>query len=278
VPRGTPARHPVTARGMCLVRLGDGGVPERTNGTASKAVRGLNRPSRVQITPPPPIRAGLRARPFPSSYLALIRMRSRRSIPLFVLVTVAVAVPRAATAALAGVPSGRYAIGDSVMLGARRALIGNGFRVNANVSRQFDDAVHLVHHLAAGGHLPVNVIVHLGTNGLIDGADCDALVRVAGGDRHVYLVTIKVPRPYRDANNRRLRACGRRHDNASVIDWYTFSRYHRAWFYDDGYHLRPVGRHEYAGLLDRSVRGRWTGRRAGRGRPLDSSRWPARAA
>jgi hypothetical protein len=29
-------------------------VPERTNGTASKAVRGLNRPSRVRITPPPP--------------------------------------------------------------------------------------------------------------------------------------------------------------------------------------------------------------------------------
>src|SRR5439155_4532883 len=30
-------------------------VPEWTNGTASKAVRGLNRPSRVRITPPPRI-------------------------------------------------------------------------------------------------------------------------------------------------------------------------------------------------------------------------------
>ena len=34
-------------------RLLPGGVPERTNGTASKAVRGLKNPSRVQITPPP---------------------------------------------------------------------------------------------------------------------------------------------------------------------------------------------------------------------------------
>ena len=34
-------------------RILPGGVPERTNGTASKAVRGLIHPSRVRITPPP---------------------------------------------------------------------------------------------------------------------------------------------------------------------------------------------------------------------------------
>ena len=163
--------------------------------------------------------------------------------------TLAVPAPRA----LAGIPTGRYAIGDSVMLGAREALIARGFRVNAQVSRQFDDVVPLVRELAAGGHLPVNVIVHLGTNGLIDGADCDALVRVAGRSRHIYLVTVKVPRPYRDPDNARLHACAHRHDNVAVIDWYALSRYHRAWFYSDGYHLRPVGRTAYARLLDQSI-------------------------
>jgi hypothetical protein len=172
----------------------------------------------------------------------------------FVLRTLVVAtVMLSASPVLAGTPAGRYAIGDSVMLGAREALIARGFRVNAQLSRQFGDSVPLVRQLAAGGHLPVNVIVHLGTNGAIDGADCDALVGAAGTGRHVYLVTIKVPRPYRDPNNHRLRACAHRHDNASVIDWYAFSRYHRGWFYNDGYHLRPVGRHEYSALLDRSV-------------------------
>ena len=139
------------------------------------------------------------------------------------------------------------------MLGAREALIARGFRVNAEVSRQFDDVVPLVRQLAAGGHLPVQVIVDLGTNGLIDGADCDALMRAAGSERHVFLVTIKVPRPYRDANNGRLRNCVHRHDNATLIDWYDFSRYHTAWFYDDGYHLTPAGRREYAAFVDRSV-------------------------
>ena len=180
-------------------------------------------------------------------------MRARVIPLLFVAALALTSLLGSASAALAGIPQGRYAIGDSVMLGAREALVVRGFRVNAEVSRQFRDGPALVRQLAAGGHLPVEVIVHLGTTGLIDGADCDALVRAAGSERHVSLVTDKVPRPYRDANNARLRACAHRHDNVSVIDWYGFSRFHTAWFYEDGYHLTLIGRREYAAFLDRSV-------------------------
>lgn len=180
-------------------------------------------------------------------------MRSSRLIHVALGTLVAATAMLPASPAKAGIPAGRYAIGDSVMLGARDGLIARGFRVNAQVNRQFDDAAPLIRDLAAAGRLPVNVIVHLGTNGLIDGADCDALVRRAGPSRRVYLVTVKVPRPYRDANNARLHACAHRHDNVAVIDWYALSRYHRAWFYGDGYHLRPVGRHEYAALFERSL-------------------------
>jgi len=176
-----------------------------------------------------------------------------RRLTMFLLAfALALVIPAAASA---GIPQGRYAIGDSVMLGARTQLIARGFRVNAEVSRQFRDGPHLVHHLAIGGHLPVDVIVHLGTNGLLEGSDCDALIRAAGPDRHVFLVTIKVPRSYRDPNNRRLRACAHRHANASIVDWYGYSRYHVAWFYSDGYHLTPAGRDAYAAFLDRSTSG-----------------------
>jgi hypothetical protein len=168
--------------------------------------------------------------------------------------TIVVAALMSATSARAFVPWGRYAIGDSVMLGARDQLVADGFRVNAEKSRQFHDGPRLVRQLAAGGHLPRDVIVHLGTNGLIDPADCDALVRAVGPDRWVFLVTLKVPRPYRDPNNARLHACAHRHNHVTVIDWYADSRYHAAWFYPDGYHLTPVGRVAYAALLDRSVR------------------------
>src|SRR5205823_3375526 len=50
--RGAPPRVlPRTALGRAC-RLADGGVPERTNGTASKAVR-ASRPSQVRILSPP---------------------------------------------------------------------------------------------------------------------------------------------------------------------------------------------------------------------------------
>ena len=180
-------------------------------------------------------------------------MRSSRSLHVVLGTLIATSLLLSASPALAGIPAGRYAIGDSVMLGARDDLIARGFRVNAQISRQFRDVAPLVRELAAGGHLPVNVIVHLGTNGLINGADCDGLVRMAGPERRIFLVTVKVPRSYRDPNNARLRACAHRHDNVSIIDWYGLSRYHTGWFYSDGYHLRPVGRNAYAALLDRSV-------------------------
>ncbi|MGZ4125537.1 MAG: hypothetical protein ACXVQU_08295 [Actinomycetota bacterium] len=178
-----------------------------------------------------------------------------RARGIFIAAVVITAMLPAASAR-ATVPWGRYAIGDSVMLGARDQLVADGFRVNAVVSRQFRDGPLLVRQLAAGGHLPRDLIVHLGTNGLLEPADCDAIVRAAGPDRHVFLVTDKVPRPYRDPNNARLRACAHRHRNATVIDWYGDSRYHAAWFYPDGYHLTPPGRVAYAAFLDRSVRRR----------------------
>jgi hypothetical protein len=59
-----------------------------------------------------------------------------------------------ATPALAAIPPGRLAIGDSVMLGAREELRARGMRVNAVVSRQFRDAVPLVEQLKAAGTLP----------------------------------------------------------------------------------------------------------------------------
>jgi hypothetical protein len=179
-------------------------------------------------------------------------MLPRRSVS--VLLIAAIVSLWLAPVAFAGIPVGRYAVGDSVMLGARDELRARGFVVDAVKSRQYDDAAPIVRRRAASGHLPFNVIVHLGTNGLFDGIDCDRVVRAAGARRHVYLVTLKVPRPYREPNNARLRACAHRHDNASVIDWYTYSRDHAAWFYGDGFHLTSSGQQAYAAFIDGSVR------------------------
>jgi hypothetical protein len=154
----------------------------------------------------------------------------------------------------AAIPSGRYAIGDSVMLGAKAALRNRGFIVDTKKSRQFDDAVGIVKRKKAHGLLRRKIVIHLGTNGvLIQASDCDRISRLAGSHRRVFLVTVTGPTKYpkiRKAQNVRLRACADRHANTRLIDWYAYSRGHDAWFYD-GMHLTRKGRHAYATLLDR---------------------------
>jgi len=152
--------------------------------------------------------------------------------------------------ATAGIPPGRYAIGDSVMLGAKEELNARGIRVNAVVSRQFRDAVPIVERLKAEGRLRRKVIIHLGTNGiLIDPADCDRISALAGARRTVYLVNLKLPRWYRRIQNQRLAACAERRANTVLINWFGYSRDHPAWFADDGYHLTSLGQRKYAGLV-----------------------------
>lgn len=150
----------------------------------------------------------------------------------------------------AGIPPGRYAIGDSVMVGAKEALTARGIRVNATVSRQFRDAVPIVERLKAEGRLRKKLIIHLGNNGiLIDAADCDRISALAGSQRTVYLVNLKIPRRYRRTQNLRLAACAERRANTVLINWFGYSHDHPAWFADDGYHLTPLGQSKYAGFI-----------------------------
>jgi hypothetical protein len=149
------------------------------------------------------------------------------------------------------IPPGRLAIGDSVMLGAKEELTARGFRVNASVSRQFRDAVPLVRRLKEAGKLRRKVVIHLGNNGiLIQAADCNRISEIAGRDRTVYLVTLRIPRWYRATQNERLAACAERRANTRLIDWYGYSHDHPGWFADDGFHLTSRGQARYAAFID----------------------------
>ena len=155
--------------------------------------------------------------------------------------------------AVAVIPRGRYAIGDSVMLGAAELLRARGIQVHPHArARQFGDALGIVRDLKHDGRLKRKIIVHLGTNGVaIDPDNCDALARSVGRDRRLFLVTIRIERTYRRAQNARLKQCANRHRNTRLIDWYAYSHDHPGWFYSDGYHLNGTGRVRYADLLDR---------------------------
>jgi hypothetical protein len=147
----------------------------------------------------------------------------------------------------------RYALGDSVMLGARGDLKAAGFGVDATESRQAYTGPALLRK--RGSRLPANVVVHLGTNGTYPLSVCRSLVKAAGPDRRVFLVTVHVPRSWEKGNNEVIHQCDAAFpaDRVHVIDWNAAVSGHRNWLYADHIHLRPAGAAAFARLLDSSV-------------------------
>ncbi len=177
----------------------------------------------------------------------------RRSVGAVAVSAIVVMMLAAAPARAGGIPAGRYGIGDSVMLGARDELRGKGIKVNATVSRQFSTLPGLIRSLRRAGTLRKTVIIHLGNNGFLELNDCKAAVRAASS-RTVYLVTVKVPRHWRQENNRRLARCDRAFTRVHLVDWFRHSVNHAAWFADDLYHLTPLGQRRYAGFISHQTR------------------------
>lgn len=141
-------------------------------------------------------------------------------------------------------------IGDSVQLGARSVLQSKGVAiVDAKKNRQASTGPDLLRK--RGDRLPTNVVVHLGTNGGYSLQDCKDMVRIAGPDRKVYLLTIAVPRKWESVNNATIRQCARAFPvgRVQVIDWKAATKAHPAWLYSDGVHLQPVGARGYTRLI-----------------------------
>lgn len=177
---------------------------------------------------------------------------SRRAIVAALVGLAALAsVPAAAARPI---PEGRVGVGDSIMRSAKDELNGYEVHVHAKVGRQFSEGVAVVQRLKDDGILAKRLIVHLGTNGPIDPADCDQVVSIAGPKRRVFLVTDKVPREWQDPNNDILNACAKAHGNVWVIRWYAYSTGHPHWFADDRYHLSAEGEPIYAAFIDSEVR------------------------
>lgn len=161
----------------------------------------------------------------------------------------------AAPATASSIPAGRVAYGDSVMLGSKRLLQGRGFTVDAKVGRQFGASYNAIVKLRQGHVLPRNIVIHLGTNGTISVHDCRAVVDAAGPDRRVFLVNVRVPRPWMHSNNVHLATCAAAYpvSRVIVIDWAAASNPRREWFGPDNIHPDAAGRAAYTALIDATV-------------------------
>jgi peptidoglycan/LPS O-acetylase OafA/YrhL len=147
----------------------------------------------------------------------------------------------------AATPIGKYALGDSVMLGAAVELNGAGFCVDAVVSRAFINGLQQVIDLHAANRLGPIVVVALGTNGPIGSDDLSRMMNEVSGVPTVVVVTTRAARDYVGPNNDKLRALPATYPNVKVVDWANIAGSCPGnCFYDDGIHLRPDGRRFYA--------------------------------
>ena len=137
--------------------------------------------------------------------------------------------------------TGTFAVGDSVMVDAQPYLTQMGIAVDAQVSRQFDTGVGILRDKLSQGTLPPRVVVALGTNGPMTGADFNGMMSMLRHEKRVVVLTVREPRYWQDQVNAVVRAGVARWKNARLADWYRASAGHPEYFAPDGVHLQGQG-------------------------------------
>lgn len=148
-------------------------------------------------------------------------------------------------------------VGDSVTEGAKPYLIKalpNAW-IDGKVSRQIFHGAEDYQKDIAEKHPGSVVIYELGTNGPPrDESVLQNMVNITGG-KPVYFVTTRVPQPWQDETNAKLRAFASKHKNVGIIDWNGTSAGHSEFLTDDGIHLTPIGGPQYARMIRLAVCG-----------------------
>ncbi|MFN6913546.1 acyltransferase family protein [Enterococcus faecium] len=134
-------------------------------------------------------------------------------------------------------------IGDSVMLGAYQELketFKKEALVDAKESRQITALPEILkEHKDLVSYQ--QIVIGLGTNGVITDEAIEQTMSLLK-DKKVYWVNIKAPTGWQDTINATLATLPNQYSNITMIDWYSESKNHPEFFYDDETHLNESGR------------------------------------
>ena len=143
------------------------------------------------------------------------------------------------------------AIGDSVMLGARDAIMQAipGTRVDAEVSRMPGAFVGPLKRYVARGRLAPIVVLHPATNGVLPEEMFREMLTILRDVPRVVVVNSHMPRTWRDPNNAVIDRVLPEFGNAVLADWQQVSDGKDDYFVSDGIHLTPTGAAAFAALI-----------------------------
>ncbi len=143
-----------------------------------------------------------------------------------------------------------FAVGDSVMLASFPELTASfpDIWVDAAVSRGLGMGVSITSELAAQGQLRPVLVVGLGTNGPVDQADLEALLRVADG-RGIVLVNAYADRWWIPEVNQQLSAFAEANRGVTLADWAAAIPLVPGGLAGDDIHPNPSGGEAYAATV-----------------------------
>ena len=141
--------------------------------------------------------------------------------------------------------------GDSVVLGARFSLgaILGQLSIDAAVSRQPWEISQRIELRRREHRLGSDVVIHMGTNGLVREQDLRPILSQLRDRRRVVLVNVSVPRVWMDGSNSTIAGLAKEFPNVRIANWRTTSKGHRGYFVPDGVHLTPAGGKVFAQII-----------------------------
>jgi hypothetical protein len=143
-------------------------------------------------------------------------------------------------------------IGDSVLLGASKYVqdfLKNAY-IDAKVGRQFKE----IYSLLESGKLDKynKIVIALGNNGYVSKKDLENVIERLK-DKEIYLITVKVPRPWQNQVNNTFKEIASEHKNVKIIDWYSYSKEKEELFVTDKVHLNNKGAKYFASLIAKNL-------------------------
>ena len=146
-------------------------------------------------------------------------------------------------------------IGDSVMKMGEPYIkeIFKDASIDAKVSRQFTDLPKVLEALKDSKKLKNIVVIHLGTNGVINKESFESSMKLLEG-KTVYLMNTVVPKPWEKSVNKSLEEWSADYSNITIIDWHKYAKGEKKLFYKDATHPKPEGAKKYAEFILESIK------------------------
>ena len=147
--------------------------------------------------------------------------------------------------------------GDSVVLSARESLrkvIGK-VSIDAAVSRQPSVIADRIRARRDERRLGPNVVIHMGTNGIVQEDDLKPILDELRDRNRVVVVNVQVPRVWMKPTNKTIASLVKQYPNARLADWNSVSKGRKKYFAPDGVHLTKTGAEVFGNLINDTLRG-----------------------